>query len=101
MIRFKFDGDDHVFTAHGRGDYWNGWLSPIVGRDTLTAVIDRMNARDEADGDWRTDLRWDGDDAVIRQVDLHTGDEEWELTINPDADGHYLLDMGLTVAQVD
>lgn len=101
MIRFKFDGDDQVFAAHGQGGYWNGWLCPIVDRATLAAVIDRMNARDEADGDWRTELRWEGHNAVIRQVDLHTGDEEWELTINPDSDGHYLLNMGLTLAAVD
>jgi hypothetical protein len=98
MIRFAFDGDTRVFTAHGRASHWNGWLRPMVDRDTLVAVVDRMNERDT---ERRTELRWRGGEALIREVDRVDGTELWQGVMSPNADGRYLLDMGLTLAEVD
>lgn len=95
---FAFDGDTRVFTAQGCGENWNGWLRPIVDRDTLVAVVARMNERDD---ERRTDLEWRGGEAVIREVDRGDGTELWRGVMSPDSDGNYLMDMGLTLAEIN
>ncbi|TXI53176.1 hypothetical protein [Mycolicibacterium mageritense] len=101
MIRFSFDGDPVVFTAHGHGPRWNGWLCPIVDAHTLSAVITRLA---EITDDRYVQLALhDARGATFteheKNSDGQRGDLLTEHNLSPDADGHYLLDLGLTLYQ--
>jgi hypothetical protein len=101
MIRFSFDGDGAVFTAHGHGPHWNGWLCPIVDTGTLRAVISRLADITE---DRHVRIAWDaGNTATFTEYDKNSdgtrGTLITEHTMRPNAAGHYLLDLGLTLYQ--
>ena len=99
MIRFSFDGDPVVFTAHGQGPHWNGWLRPIVDSRTLSAVIIRLA---EITDDRYVHLTYAaGNVATFTEYEKESGGRRGDLVtehaISPDADGRYLLDLGLTL----
>lgn len=99
MIRFSFDGDPAIFTAHGQGPPWNGWLCPIVDARTLRAVIARLA---EITDDRYVHLALhDPHGATFTEYEKNSdgrrGDLVTEHDLSPDADGHYLLDLGLTL----
>jgi len=101
MIRFSFDGDSTVFTAHGAGPHWNGWLCPILDADTLKAVVARLA---DLSDDRIVDLAFTDTIATITEYGRNSdGSRSVELctfTAAPDTDGHYLLDFGLTLYQI-
>lgn len=101
MVRFSFDGDGAVFTAHGHGPHWNDWLCPTVDTDTLRAVISRLA---EITEDRHVQIAWDaGNAATFTEYDNNSdgtrGTLITEHTMRPNAAGHYLLDLGLTLYQ--
>lgn len=70
----------------------------LQSREKVNAVVARM---DQLDDERRTELEWRGGEAVVREVDRVDGTELARFTLLPDAAGHYLLDMGLTLSEVD
>lgn len=55
---FTFDAwPERRFTAHGYGETWNGWDTPVVDKATLEAVCALVEA----------DLRWEGTTALVAE----------------------------------
>lgn len=83
--RFALDGVDRGWTAIRFGESWNGFLTPVVSRETL---VELLNALGEGH-------RWEGKVAVVwPTVDLAPGDEhdgDLEDRLLPDREGNYDL----------
>ncbi|MFA5608197.1 MAG: hypothetical protein WDA07_13600 [Leucobacter sp.] len=98
MIRFGFDGDAAEFSAHGAGTPWNGWLCPIVSRQVLGDVLDRLKMIDD---ERNVELSFDAAGvATVREYE-RGGDSRTplgEFDIAPDGHGLYLLNLGLALA---
>lgn len=82
---FSVDGQERVWEAVRFGEPWNGWLTPVVTKETLENLL-------EALGDGH---RWEGEIAVVwPTIDLGDGaahDPDTEDPIVPDDDGTYDL----------
>lgn len=94
-MRFTIDGNANTYEALAYGPRWNGWVTPVVTRDTLEQI-----ARDaDPDGVYLS-ITFDVD-GVATYVDL-TNEDYDDIAIVPDDDGHYDLSvMGWTFYDVD
>lgn len=99
--RFGLDPIDDTpmvtYEAVSYGERWNGWLTPVVTRETLVAVI---TGRDPLEEWMRLEFTPDNS-AVVWQ----TTDDVWDdepTVIAPDADGNYDLGcLGWTFDEAD
>jgi hypothetical protein len=75
----------------------NGWLVPLVDRDSLAAVTARMN---ELDDERRVGVMWTDTEAVVRELDGVDGGELNRFALPVDASGRVHLRIGLTFVEV-
>ena len=82
---FTLDGSDRQWRAVRFGNPWNGFLTPVVARETLENILDSLE-----DG-----RRWEGDVAVVwPTIDMVPGEEpdpKTEDRVVPDSEGNYDL----------
>lgn len=91
LPKFTLDDPKYAYEAVSYGDTWNGWLTPVVTRQTLTALI-----RNEDPTGKRLKLTFD--DAGVATIYDKSWDDALGVdyepdTIQPDANGNY--DLGL------
>lgn len=85
-LRFTLDGElEKTWTALRFGTPWNGWLTPVVDRDTLTAVFD---FGDLDEGEYA--LRFEGDTAVVK----YPHEPDAPITLIPNNNGYNLFQLG-------
>jgi len=81
------DGFDGPFEAVSFGKPWNGWLTPVVTRETLERLFPLG-----ASGDMQLTFTADGV--------AHIDEDESPVDITPDANGHYdLAHLGWTFVE--
>ncbi|KXO91072.1 Uncharacterised protein (plasmid) [Tsukamurella tyrosinosolvens] len=98
---FSMDDDPQLYEAVGYGDRWNGWARPIVTAEVLVEVAEHL---DRFDDEMSHTLTFD-DAGVATIAERYRGGHEkyaepgvsYDSTLEPDANGHYLLYLGLTL----
>ena len=82
---FTVDGQEYAWKAVRFGEPWNGWLTPVIKRETLENLLSFLG-----DG-----YRWKDDVALVwPTIDLgraEVHDPETEDRLQPDGDGTYDL----------
>ena len=80
---------DAIFPATIIGN-WNGWLVPVVDRDTANRIVARQQllSADNPDND---QLSWDGDTLVHHQPTYEDEQGYAPTRVEPAADGTYCV----------
>lgn len=68
---FTLDGSAHIYEAVSFGPRWNGWVTPVVTRDTLIELIDN-----EGDHGKYLHLGWYGPTAIVTMLEAGGSDQQ-------------------------
>jgi hypothetical protein len=77
-----------VQAVYDRQERWNGFLCPRMDRDAVETVMAAFGPDDGVSDPRPPSHHWDGDVLPLTQYD---GDDEYNETLMPDADGLYAL----------
>lgn len=101
-MKFRFDGFPETFNAKAFGPTWNGWAQPIVTEDTLREVTVYWDSIDDEmfhtilvtpDGTATVANRYRDPDAEYDEG------ASYDNVLTPDAEGGYMLNLGLTLVE--
>lgn len=97
--KFTLDFVDTTWEAVSYGPTWNGWVTPVVTRDTLQDLFDCATGG-ALEGDPVLSVVWHTNGTAM--ITEPFGEETMYYEIAPDADGHYdLAAMGWTFDYAD